>query len=66
MSRKNIIFVIFCILLILTYSGALAQPPDAGDPSGPAVIPIDGGIFSLFASGIFYAIKKLYMKQKEK
>ncbi len=54
MARKYIkTFLI--IFLIMFANSAFAQGP----PPPPPPLPIDGGIFALFAAGVVYAIKKI-------
>ena len=52
---------ILCFAFIMVSSTALAQGPP---PPPPPVLPIDGGIFGLFALGVGYAVKKIYDSSK--
>ena len=51
---------ILLFAFILVSEIALAQGP----PPGPPGLPIDGGILSLLALGLGYAVKKIYDKSE--
>jgi hypothetical protein len=52
---KRYFKTLLAISLIMFASSAFAQGP----PPPPPPLPIDGGIFALFAAGVLYAIKKI-------
>ena len=52
---KTALFICLFIIGDVVFAG--------GPPPPPPLTPIDGGIFALFAVGIFYAISKLRNKK---
>jgi len=52
---------ILALIALLTTNISLAQGP----PPPPPPLPIDGGLFALFAIGVGYAVKKIHDHSKK-
>ena len=59
MKRRQILTVLFISFAMLASSQAVPPPIPPPPPPG---LPIDGGLFLLLASGIFYGVKRLVKK----
>lgn len=58
----KVITLIILLIAVLFIDTAIAQPP----PPPPKEIPIDGGLGTLLAAGLFYGAKKLREEKRAK
>ena len=65
MKNKSLSYALafaFMVLAVSVYAQGGPPPPPPPPPPAPPQVPIDGGIFLLFASGLAYGAKKLYSR----
>ncbi len=60
MSKKYFLKAFLLAILFLNVDSIFAQGP----PPPPPPLPIDGGIFGLFAVAVLYAVKKIRDSRK--
>ena len=61
--KKNTLKIALILVLVLTSEFMFSQTPPANRPPPPPGLPIDGGIFTLFAVAFGYGINKLRNKK---
>ena len=64
MANKYLKTILFIGLFIIANFAFAGGPPGGPGPPPPKpILPIDGGLFALFAAGILYGISKLRSKK---
>lgn len=63
--KKSTLKIVLLVLFFVIAEIVVAQTPPGNRPPAPPGLPIDGGIFTLFAVAFGYAIKKLRIKKEQ-
>lgn len=61
--NKNMFKTFLFLIIVLSVSGIIAQEAPSPGRTPPPGVPIDGGLFALFAVAVGYAAKKLRLKK---
>ncbi len=62
--KKNTLKIILIFVVLMTAEFVFCQTPPSNRPPPPPGLPIDVGLFALFAVAIGYAVKEFKFKSK--